>query len=126
MRTPTTAEQRTRHLDTLARRADHYADNPAQAWSEASKAMNSFYRLAAYSLRLFYINNDYDLYTRYQKHGRLARMEAREAEWIARVNRYLAPFHARAVFNGVYPSICDEKHPDDHGTITDLFLTAWY
>lgn len=126
MRTPTTAEIREKNIHKLAERSDNFTTDPITAISNARKAMNSFYRLAGYSERLFYINNDYDLYSRYTKNGRLDRMESREENWIKRVNIYLSEFHARAVYNGVYPSICDEPHTDDHGCIRDLYLTAWY
>ena len=125
MRKPTTAEMRANYIIRLAERSENYAENPAETITRARRAMTSFYRLAGFSERLFYINNDERLYTRYNNSGRLAEMEEREAAWIARVNGYLSDFHARAVFNGVYPSICDEKHDDDHGCIRDLFLTAW-
>lgn len=126
MKAPTTATIRAKHLETLAKRSENYTENPAETISRAAKAMNSFYRLAKYSERLFYIGNDYELYQHYEKNGEYERMEERETAWIKRVNGYLQEFHARAIFNGIYPSICEEAKPNDHGTITDLFLTAWY
>lgn len=125
MKAPTTATIRAKHLETLAKRSEDYTKNPAETISRAARAMNSFYRLAGFSERLFYINNDERLYKRYQG-ARLDRMEERESAWIKRVNGYLQEFHARAVYNGIYPSICEEKKPDDHGCIVDLLLTAWY
>jgi len=122
----TTAEIRRKNVKKLAERADTYAADPLAAIADATKAMNAFYRLAGFSVRLFYINNDERLYTRYYKNGRLDEMEKQEERRIDTVNSYLAKFHARMVYNGIYPSICDEKHDNDHGCIDDLFLTAWY
>lgn len=124
MKRLTVAEIRRNNVLKLAERSDAYASDPLGAINRAYKAMNSFYRLAGYSNRLFEIQNDYKLYQRYEK--RLEKMEKREDAWIDRVNKYLEEFHARAVYNGVYPSVCDEKKPDDNGTVTDLFLTSWY
>lgn len=126
MKAPTTATIRAKHLETLAKRSEDYTKNPAETISRAARAMNSFYRLAGFSERLFYINNDYNLYQRYFKNGNLDRMEERESAWIKRVNGYLQEFHARAIFNGIYPSICEEAKPNDRGTIRDLCLTSWY
>ena len=121
----TVAEIRRKNLYKLAERSDKYNENPAETLERAAKAMNSFYRLAGFSERLFYINNDYSLYTFYNKGGRLAEMEKRENEWIKRVNKYLAEFKAKARYNGIYPSITDATR-EENGCFFDLYLTAWY
>lgn len=126
MRKLTVSEIRHNNLLKLAERSANYATDPDGTLDRAYKAMNSFYRLAGFSERLFYINNDETLYTRYTRYGRLEEMEAREDRWIKRVNKYLEEFRARVVFTGIYPSICDEKKPDDYGCVRDLFLTSWY
>lgn len=120
----TVAEIRRKNLYKLAERSASYKESPLETIERASKAMNSFYRLAGFSERLFYINNDERLYTRYIKNGWLAEMEERESRWIERVNSYLAEFSAKARYNGIYPSITDTTKTD--GGFYDLCLTAWY
>ena len=124
MRKLTVAEIREKYLYRLAERSDKYASEPAATVDRARRAFNSFYRLAGFSERLFYINNDEELYNHYRR--RIDEMENREDKWIKRVNGYLSEFHASAVFNGIYPSICEERKPNDHGCIIDLNLTSWY
>lgn len=120
----TTAEIRRRNVYKLAERSDKYKENPLETIERAQKAMNSFYRLAGFSERLFYINNDERLYTRYQKSGELEEMENRETRWIERLNEYLAEFKAKARYNGIYPSITDTTRTDSG--FYDLNLTSWY
>lgn len=120
----TTAEIRRRNIYKLAERSDKYKENPLETIKRAERAMSSFYRLAGFSERLFYINNDERLYTRYQKSGELEEMENRETRWIERVNGYLAEFKAKARYNGIYPSITDTTRTDSG--FYDLGLTSWY
>lgn len=104
MRKPTVAELR--HNDVL--RLTERSTDP-EAFDKAYKAMNSFYKLAGFSERLFYINNDEALYTRYTRHGRLEEMEAREDRWIKRLNGYLKPFNLEVQFSGIYPSLVEKE-----------------
>lgn len=120
----TVAEIRRKNLYKLAERSDRYNENPAETLERAARAMNSFYRLAGFSERIFYINNDEKLYTFYNKSGRLEEMEKRENKWIERVNKYLAEFKAKARYNGIYPSITDTTRTDSG--FYDLNLTSWY
>ena len=124
MRQLTVAEIRHNNLRKLAQRSENYEADPEGTFDRAYKAMNSFYRLAGFSERLFYINNDEALYTRYTRNGWLEEMEAREDRWIKRVSGYLKEFNADINFNGIYPSVIEPKQPN--GGIVDLNLTSWY
>ena len=123
MRKWTVAEYRAKYLGILAKRSASYEADPAGTIARANKTMNSFYRLAGYSERLFYINNDERLYNCYRR--RLEAMEAREENWIKRVSGYLEEFNADIQFNGIYPSVIDRQRTE-HGGIFDLGLTCWY
>lgn len=116
----TVAEIRQKNIIKLAERS---TNKDGQEIERARKAFNSFYRLAGFSERLFYINNDSVLYDRYTRRGRLAEMEAREDTWIKRINGYLKEFNVIVYYNGVYPSIVEQ---DEGGRVNDLFLTSWY
>ena len=99
MRQLTIAEWRQKEVETL------HARNTAVSIEDARKALNSYYRLCAFSERIFYINNDEALYTRYTRRGRLEAMEARETAWIKRLNNYLMPCGGCVAYTGLYPSI---------------------
>ena len=124
MTQPTVSEIRYHNILKLANRSENMANDPLGTVERASKAMNSFYRLAGFSERLFYINNDEALYTRYNRNGRLEEMEAREERWIKRVRKYLKEFNADIYFNGIYPSVIEPR--TEQGGIVDLNLTSWY
>ena len=124
MRQPTVSEIRYHNVLKLANRSANMEADPMGTVERASKAMTSFYRLAGFSERLFYINNDETLYTRYNRSGRLEEMEAREERWIKRVSGYLKEFNADICFNGIYPSVIEPK--TEQGSIVDLNLTSWY
>lgn len=100
MRKPTISELRHNDVLRLAERTTE-----PEALDKAYKALNSYYRLVGFSERLFYINNDERLYTRYSKSGMLEEMEAKESRWIKRLNEYLKPFGLVVSFTGIYPSI---------------------
>lgn len=104
MRKPTIAEMREKDVIRLAERTTE-----PEAVEKARKAMNSYYRLTGFSERLFYINNDERLYTRYSRNGLLEEMEAKEDRWIKRLNEYLQPFDLEIAFLGIYPSIVKKE-----------------
>lgn len=100
MRKWTIAELRERDVERLAKRS---AKEGMEA--EARKALNSYYRLAAFSIYKFEIENNERSYTRALKSGYLAAMEEREERWIARLNEYLKPFNCEVTWTGLYPSL---------------------
>lgn len=124
MRQKTVAEMRALYNERLAKRSANYEKDPAGTLARAKKTMNSFYRLAGYSERLFYIQNDERLYKRYEGR-RLEKMENRENAWIDRARDYLKEFNADVNYCGLYPSIIDIVKTESGGVV-DLFLTAWY
>jgi hypothetical protein len=119
----TIAQIREDNIYKLAKRSKNFETDP-DIFNKARKAMSSFYRLAAFSERLFYINNDSKLYD-YYKGSKLDAMETREETWRKRVKNYLSEFDADICYNGIYPSIIEKKR-SAAGGVNDLFLTAWY
>lgn len=123
MKKLTVAQIRENNIYKLAKRSKNF-ETDINIFNKARKAFASFYRLAGFSERLFNINNDYELYKRYQG-KRLEAMEAREDAWIKRCNKYFSEFNAEIYYNGIYPSII-EKRENNSGCVNDLFLTSWY
>lgn len=123
MKKLTVAQIRENNIYKLAKRSKNF-ETDVNIFNKARKAFNSFYRLAGFSERLFNINNDYELYRRYQG-KRLEAMEAREDAWIKRCNEYLKEFNAEVYYNGICPSIIEKKE-NNSGCVNDLFLTSWY
>lgn len=117
----TIAETRKENVLKLAERSEHFLEDTAATIRRAEKAMNSFYRLAGYSLRKFEIENDGRRYNEKLSE----RMEKRELAWTKRVSEYLKEFNADIFFSGLYPSVI-ERERSEHGGIYQLHLEAWY
>ncbi len=115
----TTSEIRRRNISKLAERSANFETDVETTIRRAEKAMTSFYRLAGFSLRKFYFENDGERYNE----RKAARLEAKETAWIDRVNGYLKEFNCTINFSGLYPSIVEKC---EEGGIRDLSLTAWY
>lgn len=113
MKNLTIAEMREKDVYTLARRSANI-----EAVAMARKALNSFYRLAGFSNRLFDINNNERLYNRY-KGSRLEAMKKRESEWIKRLNSYLKEFNCAVCFSGLYPSLVVYG---EHGSVKETVI----
>lgn len=114
MRKLSTAEKRERALQELARRKT--ATPTTADLHEARKAMNSYYRLCGLDEQLLYLQNDErTCNSRYTKE-----QEEKATKWVKRLNKYLAPFNARAVYFGYCPTICEV------GTTQDLYLSHFY
>lgn len=105
MRKLTLSEKRERALQELATRKN--ATPTAADIEEATKAMNSYYRLCALDERT--CNSHYT-----------AEQEAKAFRWIERINQYLKPFDACIVYFGYLPTICKL------GTTQDLYLAHFY
>lgn len=118
MRKPTVAEMREKDVLRLAERTTE-----PEAIEKARKALNSYYRLAGLSERLFYINNSERAYTRCFNSGVLADMEAQEDRWIKRLNEYLKPFGLAVVFTGIYPSIVRKG---ERNCIEEVFTYGYF
>lgn len=118
MRKPTIAEMREKDILRLAERT-----TKPEAIEKARKALNSYYRLVGFSERLFYINNEERLYTRYSKNGILAEMEVQEDRWIKRLNEYLKPFGLVVNYSGIYPSIVRKG---ERNCIEEVFTYGYF
>lgn len=114
----TTAEIRRRNVYKLAERSASFESDALETIKRAEKAMTSFYRLAGFSLRKFYFDNDSRVYSQKKADA----LEKKETAWIERVKGYLKEFNADIQFSGLYPSIIEREA---HG-FKDLSLTAWY
>lgn len=117
----TIAEIRKQNAFKLAERSANFENDALETIKRAEKAMRSFYRLAGFSVRKFYLENNSETYNL----KRSEEMEKKELAWIDRVRGYLKEFHADVCFCGLYPSIIEEKKSPSGG-VFDLGLTAWY
>ena len=115
------SELRHRAIIKIAERSADYVTDTIGAIQRATKAMNSFYRFAGFSISKFYYEND----SRHYNTERAARLDEIENRRMAKVNDYLKEFNITVRFNGLYPSLCDSK-PAKIGCYNDLMLTYWY
>ena len=77
--------------------------------SEATRIINSYYRLCGLSERSVLASNDYDTYTKRRKY--VEYLDNKCEKWIERLRGYLSPYGLYLVYAGIYPTICilDEK-----------------
>lgn len=75
------------------------------AEKQARKAMNSFYRLAAYNEWLVTMENDAEAYNYYVSRDLEDGLYARFEAWHKRLNEYFKPFGAIVKFYGIYPTL---------------------
>ena len=115
------AQWREIYTERLAKRSPNYEADASGTMERARRAMNSFYRLAGFNIRLFEIENDRRIYNA----RRVERMQERADKWIRRVSDYLKEFNADICYPGLYPCVIDIVKTESGG-VYDLFLTCWY